>query len=51
MLFITGYADLRVLAEHVGPNAIIPKPFKLAQLADRVAQGLARSALSKERAA
>ena len=42
VLFITGYADLRALHEHVGPNAIVQKPFKLAQLAERVAVGLAR---------
>ena len=44
VLFITGYADLRALREHVGPNAILQKPFKLAQLAERVASGLARRA-------
>ncbi len=42
VLFITGYADLRALHEHVGPSAILQKPFKLAQLAERVAKSLAR---------
>jgi PAS domain S-box-containing protein len=51
VLFITGYADLRALSEHVGPNAILAKPFKLAQLAERVAQGLARVAAARARVA
>jgi CheY-like chemotaxis protein len=51
VLFITGYADLRALHEHVGPNAIVAKPFKLAQLADRVAESLARRKVPADRAA
>ena len=50
VLFITGYADLRALHEHVDAQSIVQKPFKLAQFADRVAKSLARRANALERA-
>ncbi len=42
VLFMTGYADLDAVAEHAGPDGIIYKPFKLAELAERVGLTLTR---------
>jgi CheY-like chemotaxis protein len=43
ILFITGFADTAMLAEHASPEEILQKPFRTAEIAARVAKMLGRS--------
>lgn len=43
VLFMSGYADLDAVLQHAGPDGILYKPFKMADLATRIGATLVRS--------